>query len=478
MNEYLDFLTESGNKYLCSNKNILYLPPEFDNRINCSANNNKSDYYEKKIDFLKQNGFFNKSSFKFETELDTDLIKSHLGNLKQFVIEVTDDCNLACKYCGYRELYQNYDVRTGKKQSFNRVRILLDYLSNIWKSSYNLSYKNSITIGFYGGEPLLGMNVIKQTIAYIESLDLENFEFHYNMTTNAMLLDRYMDYLKENKVTLLISLDGNEHHHAYRVTKNGKSSFQKIISNIKKIRDKYPEYFEKHINFNAVLHNKNSFQEVHDFIFEEFGKHPRISELTTVGISKEKKEEFFEMFQAKLDSADKQIIDNNSGIDSLINNPKIALFNNFISCFTGNTYNYIEQLFPSEKEYSYYPTGTCQPFEKKIFLTVNGKILPCEKIGQERALGYVTKESVELDFEAISNMYSELYSKIAGLCKNCFNWNNCGQCMLLLTEEKNKLKCLGFLSKENAKPYLSKNMSLIEENTFLQEKLVEEIING
>ena len=37
----------------------------------------------------------------------------------------------------------------------------------------------------------------------------------------------------------------------------------------------------------------------------------------------------------------------------------------------------------------YIPTGTCRPFERKLFLTVRGKILPCEKIGQEHAIGYL-----------------------------------------------------------------------------------------
>lgn len=478
MNNIVQFSTKSGNKYFCSNRSIFYLPSQFDDCINSSNNHNDESYYKKKIQFLNQHGIFNQAPFDFETKIEIDTIKNHLGNLKQFVIEVTDDCNLACRYCGYRELYQNYDVRVGKLQSFKRVRILLDYLSDIWKSSHNLSYKNTITIGFYGGEPLLGMNLIKQTIAYIEELKIENIDFQYNMTTNAVLLDKFMDYLSEKKFTILISLDGNETHHSYRITKNGKNSYNKVFSNAKAIKNKYPEYFDKYINFNAVLHNRNSFNAVYDFIFEEFGKYPTISDLSTAGISKEKEKDFFEMFQTKLDSADKQTVANNTGIDSLMNNPRVALFNNFISSFTNNTYNYIEQLYPTSDKCSYFPTGTCQPFEKKIFLTVNGKILPCEKIGQERLLGYVTEESIEIDYGAISDMYSDLYSKIADLCKKCFNWNNCGQCMFLLKEKNQKLQCFGFLFKENAKTYLSDNISLIEENTFLQEKLIEDIING
>ena len=60
------------------------------------------------------------------------------------------------------------------------------------------------------------MKLVKETIAYIESLNLPSLIFNYNTTTNAMLLDRYMDYLVEKNFSILISLDGNEVQSAYR----------------------------------------------------------------------------------------------------------------------------------------------------------------------------------------------------------------------------------------------------------------------
>lgn len=65
------------------------------------------------------------------------------------------------------------------------------------------------------------MKLVKETIAYIESLNLPSLIFNYNTTTNAMLLDRYMDYLVEKNFSILISLDGNEVQSAYRVDKHG-----------------------------------------------------------------------------------------------------------------------------------------------------------------------------------------------------------------------------------------------------------------
>ena len=86
---------------------------------------------------------------------------------------------------------------------------------------------------------------------YIESLHIDNLRFSYNMTTNAMLLGRYMDYLVEKDFTLLISLDGDEYQSGYRVDKHGKSSFTHVVGNIQKLKDTYPEFFEKNVHFNA-----------------------------------------------------------------------------------------------------------------------------------------------------------------------------------------------------------------------------------
>lgn len=66
-------------------------------------------------------------------------------------------------------------IMTGEKQVtslLKNVKLLVDYLTKLWCSDYNVSHKNEITIGFYGGEPLLNMKLVKETIAYIESLNL------------------------------------------------------------------------------------------------------------------------------------------------------------------------------------------------------------------------------------------------------------------------------------------------------------------
>ena len=351
MTKILTFNSRLGNKYIHINSHILFLHPELECELGGdSVKKEKNDYYKQKLQFLKQKAIINHSTCNFSTKIDPEWIKNHVGNLKQLLIEVTDECNLACKYCGYREYYENYDYRYGKKQSFEKVKPLLDYLFSCWKSTYNNSYGNIITLGFYGGEPLLNMELIKQIIEYIEQQKIESVNFLYNMTKNGMLIHKYIDFLSEKKIKMLISLDGNKHHNSYRITTNGKESFNQIHSNVHKLKDKYPKYFDECVNFNAVLHNRNTFEDISNYIFTEFGKVARISELSMNGIAKEKEIEFIEMFQSKLEASKNHKLEIQSNVEELLNNSEVDLLINFNHSFTDKPFDKFEKLFLLKKK--------------------------------------------------------------------------------------------------------------------------------
>ena len=68
-------------------------------------------------------------------QVDEKLIRSNLINLKQIVFEVTEKCNLNCVYCGLSGLYQTYDVREQRDLTFEKAKLLIDYLLKLWRES-------------------------------------------------------------------------------------------------------------------------------------------------------------------------------------------------------------------------------------------------------------------------------------------------------------------------------------------------------
>lgn len=193
-------------------------------------------------------------------------ITQALANLPQLVFEVTDACNLKCKYCAYGEFYGDFDKREDKMLPVSKAIQLIDYLNQYWNSDQNTSAKSFMYVSFYGGEPLMNFSFIKEIVKYVETrLDCPRRIFLFSMTTNAILLHKYMDFLVEHDFRVLVSLDGNKKNDSYRVDHKGNGSFDRVVRNVDLLREKYPEFFEKNVNFNSVFHNRSTIEEVYSF---------------------------------------------------------------------------------------------------------------------------------------------------------------------------------------------------------------------
>lgn len=396
-----------------------------------------------------------------------NIIRQNLINLPQIVFEVTDACNLRCKYCGFASLYEGYDKRTNQNLSFPIAKNILDYLASIWRSECLPSSQTPLTIGFYGGEPLLNMTLVKQIVEYSRLLQGIGKTVIFNMTTNAMLLDRYADYLADNEFRLLISLDGDEEGHGYRVDVNGNNSFNRVFQNVKMLQNKHPHYFEKFVMFNSVLHNKNSVESIFYFIKGSFGKEPSISPLSNSGVRPEMLEEFKSTYRDYMDSIDSSSYCERLKEDLFANNPQTINVWDYLQFESGNMYRDFNDLLRSDNANRIISTGTCTPFSKKMFITVNGKILQCERISHKHALGTVNEHEVKLDLDEVQQKYYESIKRFSSLCNNCARKKNCPQCVLQIDENTSPSMCDSYMTiqqgevgKLNALLYLKKNPSL------------------
>jgi uncharacterized protein len=401
-------------------------------------------------------------------------IKYHLANLKQLTFEVTDACNLNCKYCAYGELYDDYDNRENKKISLPAALKLIGYLAEWWSSEHNVSANRNVYISFYGGEPLLNMPFIEAVIDYVENMRCPHRDFTFTMTTNALLLDRYMDYLVKKRVNLLVSLDGNEYNTSYRVSKSNKPAYPAIIKNVDALREKYPSYFAERVNFNAVLHNRNSVGEIYEFFKTRYNKTPGIGELNNMGIRADKLELFRKTYRNSEESLHQY--ENYEAIeqDMFMQSGTYQSAATFLHRYSGHVYyDYAELLF-GQREKSI-PTGTCIPFGKKMFVTVNGKILPCERIGQHFALGQVSESGVELDMQAIADKYNAYYAKLEQQCSQCHQYSSCLQCIFNLNNLEENPLCHGFMDEKTFCTYKSRQMDFLRRHPEDYYRIMEEV---
>lgn len=474
------FSLNDGNVYMQDIKNnlLLYLPPELHKCLNKENElTNEDNYYLRKYLFLKENLSSDYSMMKnYSGKLSSALIKKNVVNTNQITFEVTDACNLNCTYCSYGSMYSGYDKRENKYLSWNVAKSLLDYLAAYWRSESFPSVNKTIAIGFYGGEPLLNISLIKQIIAYLEELNLEKIKFHYVMTTNGVLLDKYMDYLVEKQVVVSVSLDGNEKNSAYRVTHNDKNSFSIVSNNVQLLKNRYPQFFETNVRFVSVLHNKNSMSDIYHFFHENFNKMSTVSEVSPVGVRNDKVVEFEKMYRNKNESLNTSENYSEMGDDLFLGVPDVHSALYYLHSYSGNVIRDYSFFFVDSEVNKWLPTGTCTPFSKRIFLTVNGKLLPCERIGQNHALGQVDENGVILDFDRISNKYNSYFDKMSKQCNSCFRLKGCLQCVFHIKNIDDNPLCNGFVNQKKFVDYLMQNISFLEKNCSLYNKIMEEVI--
>ena len=151
--------------------------------------------------------------------------------VKALCLHIAHDCNLACKYCFAEE--GEYHGRRAM-MSFEVGKKALDFLVANSGSRVNLE------VDFFGGEPLMNWDVVKQLVEYGRSLEESNHKkFRFTLTTNGVLLnDEIMEYLNKEMSNVVLSLDGRkEVNDRMRPFRTGKGSYDLIVPKFQKLAE-------------------------------------------------------------------------------------------------------------------------------------------------------------------------------------------------------------------------------------------------
>ena len=178
------------------------------------------------IEELKKEGkLFSEDKFK---DLQID-IKARPTQLKALCLHIAHDCNMCCKYCFAGEGEYSGDRSL---MSFEVSKRALDFLIEQSGSRKNLE------VDFFGGEPLLNFDVVKQLVAYARSIEKEKGKnFRFTLTTNGVLLnDEVMEWANKECYNVVLSLDGRkETNDRMRRTRNDKGTYDLILPKFQKM---------------------------------------------------------------------------------------------------------------------------------------------------------------------------------------------------------------------------------------------------
>lgn len=151
--------------------------------------------------------------------------------VKALCLHIAHDCNLACRYCFAEE------------GEYHGRRALMSY--EVGKKALDFLVKNSgnrvnLEVDFFGGEPLMNWQVVKDLVAYGRSLE-EPFhkKFRFTLTTNGVLLnDDIMEFVNREMANVVLSIDGRKEVHDFmRPHRGGQGSYDEVVPKYSKLAE-------------------------------------------------------------------------------------------------------------------------------------------------------------------------------------------------------------------------------------------------
>lgn len=376
------------------------------------------------------------------------------------LISLTDQCNLRCRYCIYSEEYEYTKEKSNKYLDMSTANKIVKFYLGFIKEAIEQNPTRIYNISFYGGEPLLNLKVMLKIIDSFNKVYPRRFQ--YNVTTNGLGLT--LDVCKElekRHVNILVSLDGpKEENDRLRIDLKKKGSFDRIINNLKIIKNALPDYYASKMGIAAVYDYRTNIIRTNQYFGEECGskKLPpikivnRVSDINTNYYSKFSKEEKKTYFN-QLNELKKEYV------KGILNNRANNSYLNILFSM-----NYM-MIMLRKRAYDLLPAdipigGSCFPGQK-LFIETDGKFNICERVNGSHSFGNVDEG---INMQKVAEILLTYKKEILRNCVSCPITKICPYCFMNFEQESDfqydSLKCKNMI--EKVKNNLCEYSSLLE----------------
>lgn len=248
----MEFKTLSGNEYVYLPENGIVYPKKALKRFA------KIERFEKSVEGEKIN---------LDDIENPDVVKELIlrSGLQQLILEITQKCNLRCKYCVYSESYPGVRGYNPKDMSEDTALKAIDFYFSLLKEGRAYNPYREPSIAFYGGEPLLNFELIKTCITHVIE-NYKDFNPYFVMTINSTLLsEEIVTFMSQYNCEIVLSIDGpRAEHDRNRVFPGGKGSFDLIMENVKALGGSNLKVYCQ-----SVYDFKTDIDKVHEFFLRE-----------------------------------------------------------------------------------------------------------------------------------------------------------------------------------------------------------------
>lgn len=341
-------------------------------------------------------------------------------NLQQLSLNVTEVCNFRCTYCAYSGCYEGNRIHSTKQMPWPIAKKAIDYA--IEHSDDRAKNNLPLAISFYGGEPLSNFKLIKRCVEYTK----ENFshrDIRFNMTTNGSLINEEIaNFLVDHDFSLVFSIDGPaELHDRYRKTIGGKPTHAMTMRGydlVKKIASEKAKRVS--IMINCVMPPPFNLFAIEEFSYSIDNKF-KLSLPSGINTSFYNQFDMFDEMK-KYSSQIQQFwkkykTDIASGVIENRNLIGEALFEKDIVQLDKRKMNRMGSKTAS--------LGQCVPGSRKLFVSSDGFLYPCEKVSEQYCIGQIEKG---IEFTTVNTLLENWSKFLSNTCKNCWAIRLCIKC--------------------------------------------------
>jgi uncharacterized protein len=374
---------------------------------------NAVDGYEK----LKRTGLFSQHRPIAMRSFSLPAKRVYESELSQLIIEVTEQCNMRCKYCTYSDQYSFTRAYSNTKMSHGTATKAIDYfLAHSAKAE-------TPAVTFYGGEPLKEVHFIVACVEYAMR-NSGGRTLRFQLTTNGTCLTpSVVQALKSVDMHLLVSLDGPKgSHDANRVFEGGGGTHDIVMANLRRMLRENTVYYRTHVGFSVVLTPRHDLLATQEFFDNEV-----------------------DLFSAGIIVAS---MVNDHGTDYWADNPVsddwhrsltelrwryyrslvqsggtrskflATLFQRgFLSLFKRDIPPRVSKCLPLN--------GCCMPGTRRLFVDCSGHYHMCERIEPTLPIGHVERG---IDLEAVNKVWQNYRDANEDQCLDCWLYRCCTKC--------------------------------------------------
>jgi len=389
---------------------------------------------------------------------DENFLKNEYDRISVFTINLTERCNLKCKYCFFSGDNNFRREHSSRSIDFDKVRTIVDFLAPRMRKAKRPN------INFYGGEPLLEFGLMKRIVDYVKAR-LGN-KILLTLTTNGTLItDHILEYLVNNNIAVALSIDGSKDiHDGNRRFENDMGTFDNVFHLIRKIHDNYHDYFKKKVAFSTVISADTDIDEFYNFfstnriLFKD--NLFKISFENTVGNEKRWSSSRKDFVDKILDYYLERLMADADGF-------------NILSLLFKGDFNII---LDKKKRARFLTDRLCFPGRSRLFLDADGNLFPCESLDYYAKIGDCQNG---FDYSAIKKLMLDYIEITKDQCFECWAFPFCRLCYFHAID-KDRLS-LDFMEKScnGVRAYFERMIKLVlkicEEkgDNFLKNKLKE-----